>query len=413
MIHKILIITWWEFIEKVKKKSFLIYMLVFPIILIGLGILPTLLNQGNHSVPLPIGILDPSERIYFSIRSELENNFLENGQPRYLILNLNTSDVRVDQLIDAADKKVTGNFLAGYLFIRYTEEQVPQISYRSNEFLSPDDLRIIEDAFNISVTKLQLIEAGVNYKEVNRLIFDSDLIEENVSGKQKSKEEFIGTFLSSYILIMLLLIMILFSGGMLVRSLLEEKSTRLIEVILSSVKVTELIAGKMMGLSLLGIFQLSVWFIIGIIFAGKESLNLYISPHILLQLVYFFLGYLLYASIFIGIGSIVSTEHEAQQLTGFLSLLLIVPIIVSLQIIQNPDSLLSIFLSYFPLTSAPIMLLRLNIYTPPLIDILLTILILVASIYAAIKLSGKIFNMGIHYYGKRPSLKELKSWLQN
>ena len=207
--------------------------------------------------------------------------------------------------------------------------------------------------------------------------------------------------------------MIIFSGGMLVRGILEEKSNRIIEVILSSATAKELLTGKILGLGFLGIFQLIVWVILGKLIAGNVIAELNLDSALILKLIYFTLGYYLYAAIFVGIGSAVSSEQEAQQLTTYISITLILPIVTSLQIIQQPASLLAQILSYFPLTASPVMLLRINIYSPPVWEIVSTLLILVLSTLFVILISSKIFKFGILSYGKRPSLKELINWMKS
>jgi ABC-2 type transport system permease protein len=130
------------------------------------------------------------------------------------------------------------------------------------------------------------------------------------------------------------------------------------------------------------------------------------------MLVYFILGFLFYTALFVGIGSIVTTEQEAQQITSYLSLLLVLPIALSASAIFNPDSLLVEILTYIPFTIPAIMLLKLNVTNVPVIEMSSTILIMIASIYITIFASAKIFRIGILSYGKRPGIKELISWIK-
>jgi ABC-2 type transport system permease protein len=124
------------------------------------------------------------------------------------------------------------------------------------------------------------------------------------------------------------------------------------------------------------------------------------------------LGYVFYVSIFVGIGSIVSTDQEAQQFTSYISIILILPTIFSVSAIQNPGSTLIKILSYIPFTSASIMMLRLKIETIPPVEILSIIMIMLLSIYLTITFSSKLFKIGILSYGKRPSIKELIRWIR-
>ena len=206
--------------------------------------------------------------------------------------------------------------------------------------------------------------------------------------------------------------MIMSSGGMLVRSLLEEKSNRLIEILVSSCTPTQLLTGKILGLSMLNLFQIVIWTVIGIALTGAATISPEIFENIGLDLVYFVLGFIFYTGIFVGLGATATTEQEAQQFNSYISMILILPIVFAISTIQNPNSEIVHILSYFPLTTPSIMLLRLNISPVPLADILTTILILIISIFISIYLSSKIFKIGILSYGKRPTLRELINWIK-
>ena len=137
-----------------------------------------------------------------------------------------------------------------------------------------------------------------------------------------------------------------------------------------------------------------------------------IFTHIPVILIYFILGFIFYSSMFVGIGSIVTSEQEAQQITTYLSFLLILPIIFVLPALENPQAGYIKILSYIPFTLPSFMMLRLNISPVPVWEIFITIIIMIVSIYIMIIFSAKIFRIGILSYGKRPSLKELIQWIK-
>jgi ABC-2 type transport system permease protein len=211
---------------------------------------------------------------------------------------------------------------------------------------------------------------------------------------------------------MLLMMMILSTGGMLVRSLLEEKSNRLIEILVSSCSKKELLAGKVIALSGLGFTQILIWGILALVTARTALIPMEAFDNIFPMLGFFILGYVFYVSIFVGIGSIVSTEQEAQQITSYISIMLILPTIFAVSAIQNPGSTIIKILSFIPFTSASIMMLRLKIETIPVGEILSAVLIMLISIYLTITFSSKLFKIGILSYGKRPALKELIRWMR-
>jgi ABC-2 type transport system permease protein len=208
------------------------------------------------------------------------------------------------------------------------------------------------------------------------------------------------------------MMMIIYSGGMLVRSLLEEKSSRLMEILISSCTPDELITGKIFGLSALGLTQIIIWALVSTTLVNSAVIPSEIFNNILPVLLYFLLGFIFYSSIFVGIGSVVTSEQEAQMITTYLSFILVFPVVFSISIFNNPNTPLISILSYIPLTLPSVMILRINVAPISSIEFFLTIAIMLVSIYITIIVSSKIFRIGILSYGKRPSIKELISWLK-
>jgi ABC-2 type transport system permease protein len=412
-MKKTLIIAKWEYIEKIRTKAFIISMFVTPAILLLFTLAPTWFTRHEEESTKVYGIIDTSG-IYFSqLRNNLEQIKLNDDQPKYIIINLYDKKSKLDDLKKASDLDVVRNRLQGYLLILNGGTDKIKITFRSKGSGSFDDIGKIEAVFNKVKNKIQLEKAGVDTSIINSVSkyvgIDPIKIEEN--GKE-SKADFLTLFFSSFIFIMLLMMMILSTGGMLVRSLLEEKSNRLIEILVSSCSKKELLAGKVIALSGLGFTQILIWVILGLVTARTALVPLEVFDNFLPMLGFFILGYVFYVSIFVGIGSVVSTEQEAQQLTSYISIILILPTIFSVSAIQNPGSSMIKILSYIPFTSASIMMLRLKIETIPPGEIFSIVLIMLLTIYLTITFSSKLFKIGILSYGKRPALKELIRWIR-
>lgn len=412
-MKKALAIASWEFTEKIKAKSFIIFMVLFPLILIGMGILPSLLIDDEPDAPAIVGVLDEKNIYADNAFKYLETYKLADGQPKYIPVNLYKDGRGIDEMIKAADSEVFNKKIAGYVYIKYKDGK-PELEYRSESMGAFKDLNNYERAFNDAFTFKNLSEKGLNAEEVKGMISDINLKSIKIQKEAGAKEnDFLTTFFTSYAFIMLLMLMVMTSGGLLVRSLVEEKSNRIMEVLLSSASSDDLLTGKILGLGMLGLFQIAVWGIVAAAMLGGNFLKPEMFQNFGYMLIFFILGYMLYTAIFVGIGSSVTTEQESQQITSMISIVLIIPVIFATSIIQNPDTLLVKILSYFPLTSASIMLLRMNVQTPELWEILLVTGILIVSIYIVIKLSAKIFRVGVLSYGKRPSMKELLQWIKD
>jgi ABC-2 type transport system permease protein len=414
-MKKILIVAKWEFFEKVKTKAFIISLILTPLIIIFFSLAPTLLSGKESDVTKVIGFVDTSH-IYFKPMEEgLDKYRIEKNQPAYILINLVAGENfdELDSLKNVADSDVLSGKVEGYILVNNGGTDSIGVEYRSKSIGNFKDTQRFSETFNTARIERKLKSEGIDPKILGFISKNVNIksvkIEE--SGKE-SKADFLTTFFTAFIFIMLLFMMIIYSGQMLVRSLVEEKSNRLIEIIISSCSPDELLTGKILGLGALGLFQIIIWGLIAVALLGASIVPFTAFNNIFPMLVYFLLGYIFYTAIFVGIGSIVTTEQEAQQITTYLSMLLILPIVLIAPVMENPHSILIRVLSYIPLTLPTAMLLRLNLFPVPLIIILLTICIMLVSIYIAIKFAGKIFRIGILSYGKRPTLKELGEWIK-
>jgi ABC-2 type transport system permease protein len=412
-MKKIFEVARWEYIEKVKTKTFIISLILTPAVLILFSIAPTLLSEQEVSHTKAIGIIDTSGLYIREMKEKLSDYKIKDSQPNYLLINLTAKNRSLEDLKKFSDKEALKGKIEGYILIENAGTDSVAVSYRSKTLGNLRDISRFQSSFNEVRIKLKLDKENVN---PYLLDFISQSVEMNQikieEGGRETENDFLLTFFSSFIFIMLLMMMILYSGGMLIRSLVEEKSNRLIEIIISSCTPNELLSGKILGLSALGLTQIFIWILIGISLAGTAVVPLEAFQNVLPILVYFVLGFVFYTSLFVGIGSIVTSEQEAQQITTYLSFLLVLPIIFVLPALENPDTLYIKILSYIPFTLPSFMMLRLNISPIPAWEILSTILIMLISIYLMIGFSAKIFRIGILSYGKRPTVKELIQWLK-
>lgn len=413
-MKKALTIAKWEYSQKVKTKTFILSIFITPIIIILFAYLPGKLASEDSTETKAIGLLDYSNEFTNPMIKKLSESKLKNEQPRFVIVNLFSSNKNIDDLKIAANQKVLNDEIEAYVFINRINSDSIQFEYRSKNIGNFADLKIIEDSFNEIKKILDAKKIGADEKFVSLLAKNIELkvIEIKEEGKE-GEIDFMGKFMFALIFIILMMTMIVSTGGMLVRSLVEEKSNRLIEIIISSCSPNDLLLGKVIGLSLLILTEIFIWILIGIAFFGQTILIFAPIQNILLMLLYFILGFIFYTSIFVGVGSIVNTEQEAQQITSYLSLIIMLPIIILVPAIQNPDMPLVTFFSYFPFTTPAAMIIKLSNSTISTSEVLITILILVASIALVIYFAAKIFRIGILSYGKIPSLKELSNWLKS
>lgn len=412
-MKKIITISLWEYVEKVKTKAFIISLIITPLLIIAVTLLPSLLLQEDSPKVEVIGIVDTSGIFFNYLESEFRKYELPNGQKNYILVNLNQLNKSYEEIKKIADKDVLKNLIDGYLIIEVDENKdYAYGEFRSNLFGNFKVVGRFEEAINYIKTRNTLEKAGVPDNVLGKIQERTIIQQKKISDSGKSSDlDFLTTFFLSVVFILLLMMMVVYSGQLLVRSMIEEKSSRLIEMLISSSTPDELLTGKLLGLSLLGITQMLIWVLIGMSLVASSLLPLSAFKNIFPMLAYFILGFLFYASLFVGIGSTVNTEQEAQHVTTYLSLILMLPVVVAMPAIQNPEFILTKVFSYIPLTIPTVMILRLNVQNVSGIEIFSSMIIMVLSIFIVTKVSAKIFRIGILSYGTKPTLREMIKWM--
>lgn len=409
---KFLNVARWEFLEKIKSKAFLISLILLPLIMVVFGVLPGILATQTTEEQTTIGIIDETGRLFVPLEARLGEKYeLDGGGPVYVLKDLKTVGGDPEQRRALANAMVAENELEGYFTIPAWVVDSGSVEYRSE---NAGNLRILE-RFGRTIEEVlmagRFAEHGYDPAVIRRLMTDVDVRPIKISGSgDESDSGFLETFFSAYVFIMMLMFLVLTSGQLLIRSMVEEKSNRVIEVLLSSCSANDLMVGKILGLSGLGLFQVFVWLIIGFVMTLKFGSFTIPLEHLLLMLAYFILGYLLYAAIFVGAGSPVTTEQEAQQITTYVSLTLVFPIVLAVPAMQNPDSTLIQVLTFIPLLTPAFMLMRIPIELPPGWVIATSLGVLFICTVLCMWLAGRIFRVAILVYGKRPGLAELIRW---
>jgi ABC-2 type transport system permease protein len=413
MHSKVFRVARWEFIEKVKTKAFIISLFMLPVIIGVFAVLPGILASKADNQTRNIGIIDQTDSLASLISAKLDKKYmLADGRPNFKLVPITDSDTSLEHLKKLATAKILGNEIEGYYILPRDIMSKGNVEYRSENVGNIRDQERFSSAIGDVVVERRLLASGFDAQKIKALTTKVDVKTIKISSKGEEKESgFLETFFSGYIFIMMLMFLVLTSGQMLIRSVVEEKSNRIVEVLLSSCSPMELMTGKVLGLALLGLTTVSFWILIliGVNFStATPFLNV---DHLFLLIVYFVLGYLLYAAIFVAVGAPLNTEQEAQQMTSYISLLLVFPIALAIPIMQNPDSLLAKILTLIPLFTPTFMALRLAIQLPEWWEIVLSLIILSGSIVVMMWAAAKIFRIGILLTGKRPSLKEMVRWL--
>jgi len=229
-------------------------------------------------------------------------------------------------------------------------------------------------------------------------------------------------FMLSYMMVLIIYMTVLMYGIYVMRGVLEEKSSHIVEVIISAVKPFELMLGKILGIGAVGLTQMVLWSVMGFALSAPAVLSAVgmsnielpsIPPGLLVAFVVFFvLGFLLYGTLYAGIGAAFDTEQDAQNFQMMITMMLVIPLVLLVQIMNEPDGTLSVVLSLFPFFAPILMFLRMTLTQVPFWQVGLSIVLMVGAIVVMAWLVGKVYRVGILMHGSKPKIKDLVRWVR-
>jgi ABC-2 type transport system permease protein len=258
------------------------------------------------------------------------------------------------------------------------------------------------------------VDQATQERALAPMMLETVTLDEAGERSEESPFSFLGDFILPYLFSILFVMALFTTSGFLLQGVSEEKEGRIIEILLSSISSTQLLAGKILGLGALGLIQVLIWLgaaaallsAATTMFALAGAIKVTLGT-VVLAVVYFVLGYLLFATLMAVAGSMGTTQRESQQIAGIFSFAAAIPFMTMGFVFTNPNSPLAVALSYIPLTSPVMMLLRLGINPVPAAQVAISLALLVASIALSLWAGAKIFRASLLMYGKRPGLKDL------
>ena len=426
-----------EYLTKVKNKSFIVMTILSPIIMIALIAIVAYLSQINNNKERTISILDES--------GILKSSFTDTKSIKYRIIE-NSS-------LEDAKKLVEENKEYGLLHIENFKDinQVGEhIKFYSEDSPSLTLMSDLESKLEKQLTDLKLEFEGVDIEKIKASRMRVNIAQESFIGERTSKIDSVVKLIFGGLAGYLLFMFIIIYGNMIMRSVIEEKTSRIIEIIISSVKPIQLMLGKIIGTSLAGITQFVIWiilggilmtlvsFIFGIDFAQSQSgqqeiinqamqnpdvnmeiqnvmnafYNLPITNLIIAFILFFIGGYLLYSSLYAAIGAAVDNETDTQQFLLPILMPLILAVYIGIfTVIEDPHGTVSTIFSFIPLTSPVVMLMRIP-FGVPIWQQVLSLSLLVATFIFTVWFAAKIYRVGILMYGKKPTYRELIKWIK-
>jgi ABC-2 type transport system permease protein len=426
-----------EYLTKVKNKSFIIMTVLSPIIMIALIAVVAYLSQLNNNKERTISILDESGLV--------SSVFKNTEYTTYSILK--------DLSLDEAKHLVEEKEEYGLLYIASgtdINDIAKTIKFYSQDTPSLTIISSLESKLERKLTDLKLQEDGVDTDKIKASRTSIDIAQESYEGEETSKIDNIVKLAFGGIAGYLLFMFIIIYGNMIMRSVIEEKTSRIIEIIISSVKPIQLMMGKIIGTSLAGITQFVIWIILGSVLmvvvsaifginmsemqAPQQEMmqqamasqdmqiqaqqmiaaiyNLPLTNMIIAFVLFFVGGYLLYSSLYAAIGAAVDNETDTQQFMMPILMPLILAVYVGIfTVIEDPHGTVSTVFSFIPLTSPVVMLMRIP-FGVPLWQQLISLALLIGTFMFTVWFAAKIYRVGILMYGKKPSYKDIYKWLK-
>jgi ABC-2 type transport system permease protein len=428
-MHNMFLIARREYLERVRSKSFLFMTIFIPALMFGAAVLPTLLITKVHGGVKHLVLATADPKIGESIREELEKTAQKDDlfKPRANQRSASPGSsfsVEVDTNVSEAERavlaeKVTQKKIDGVIWA--TPEA---LASRKMDFITRDtssfiDNISIQQAVGTALRRHSLKSKGLTDQDIASAMQPVDLTARSPLGVGATDPQ--ATFLTVLLMAMVLYMTMLLYGINVMRAVLEEKTSRIMEVMLSTATAKEMMGGKIMGVGAVGLTQVGIWataagvFSAGPLAAAAASLKNIISLKMGISFALFFLlGYALYSTLCAAVGSMVNSEQEAQQMQFFVMMPMIMSAIVLVYIIQFPGTPLSFWASVFPLTAPLIMFTRIALdpNNVPFWQIALSVGLLLATIYGVLILCGRIYRIGILMYGKKPTLPEIMKWIK-
>ena len=402
-----------EFLNTVKRKEFLLMTFIFPLFFVFLMFGSTLLFATTLNQDQTIGYIDQTGS--FVLSSKITTEFPAVGPVEAKIYT--TEFIKYTD-IGEAQEDLRSDKISAYIIIPSDYLETGTIELYTFKFKKGASTARMELSGELSETIITtLLKDKVDDATLQRVKDPVHIKEFNIDTTGETQEKGLSDLLSEFglpfIIGMLLFISIFSASGYLLRGVAEEKENKVIEVLLSSVTPVELLTGKIIGLGTVGLVQITIWLSVGTM-GSIYFIPVLIKPSLLLLgLVYFVLGFLVYASIMAGVGAISGSLQESQQFAGIFTFMAILPLMFMQILITKPDSIISIILSMFPLTSPVAMMGRIAVTDVPLYQIAASILILGASVYFVIVLSARLFRTGLLMYGKRPKIGEIIRFMRS
>jgi len=412
-MRNILLIAKREYLEQIRGRSFRFSTVLVPLLIVflmgGNFLVVRHASSGKH---IAIAATDP--KLAVAIQSDL----LADTKAGFIV---DVAAPASQQQRDALREQVRTKSIDGLLSIDSTNPDSPQITYTA---VSSGDLELVarlKNAVRTARARQQLQASGMSSAEIDRLFKEVTIDTLRIDKGKIVKSSGMATLAKVNVMLILILMPILLHGMDMARSIIEEKSSRIFEVMLATSRPEEILTGKLLGTGAVGLTQIAIWAAALAFASGSAALasmlggnlNLHVSTtEIVFLAIYFVLGFLFYSAIFSGLGATCETAQDLQMYASLIVVPVWLAMFAVINVIKHPGSPWTIAASLFPITSPFVMVPRLGVEIVPRWQLAASLAILILSIWIALQLSSRLYRVGILMYGKRATLPEILRWLR-
>ncbi|MGA7885625.1 MAG: ABC transporter permease [Acidobacteriaceae bacterium] len=405
-----------EYLERVRSKVFRFTTVLVPV---GLGAIGFLAGMGGKRLDQGVrqlAIVSNQTRLALDVQSVLKQS---DHPPQSIEIFAPGTAADVTQLNQAVEQHRIGGYLILNRDPGQSRPQATWVSGSATDFVGQD---VMKGAVTDALVREQLTSRGMTDSQIKELMKSVKLNTMQVKNGGTVTSNAGRSFAGAYVLILVLYGAVLIYGINIARSVVEEKTTRIFEVLLATASSDSLMLGKLLGVGAVGLTQMAVWGGVAMLYAGSSlaaaakihglaSLGL-TRPEMIFFPVFFLLGFFFYSAMAAALGSAVSGEQDVQQFIFILAAPLIVSVVMMVYVMTNPSSAVSVIMSLIPPFTPIVMYMRICSQVPPWWQIALGIALLAGSVWAMIWLAARIYRIGVLMYGKRPTLPEIMRWLR-
>ena len=421
-MRKVLKIAWRDFLDTIQTKTFLLSFLMVPLIIGIIWFVASNMTKEKKGAPAKnVAITNLAEGLSPELQPVFEKYGKSDKGNKIDLKEVDANEGDFQAVSDRQKDLVRQGKLDLYVVLNkdVVSGGGKMLFYtRKIQIADMEMLDTVDNLVNQAVVNLRCQQKNVPIellREIRRHVSTERVSLEKTSGKERrEKVDFLSASLVPFFFMFLMFMGVFSQSQYILTSIIEEKNSRIIEVLLSAVNPVQLLAGKILALGGVGLTVMAIWTISAIATAQWRGMTLDISPQmVVFFILYYVFGFILITCIFASVGAICNTLKEAQSLLMPVTFALMLPMFSWFAIAQNPEGLYARILSFIPPVTPMVMVLRLSsTRSIPLAEVLASLVVLAACVPATIWVGAKIFRTGILMYGKRPQLREVLRWLR-